>query len=291
MLFWLTTGRFCDIIYQNDGGGAGMQIFKTEDYIPKDNTIGIFRSRGAADQVEHSHDFIEIVYAIAGEATQFVDGVEYRVSRGDTIFINYGVRHAFIATDAFEYINICFSPALLVQTVITSENALALLSLTAFDEMRQEGGGGVISFSGEERREIENILLAMLRENAAQFPFSARVLENYLNILITKMLRKTEMGADLHAKSSIWEEMSDYIIENLDSELTLSSLAKKCFYNPSYFSREFRRRFGVSLTEYVAKRRVESAIALLGEEGLTVEEISLRVGFSDRSAFYHAFAK
>ena len=268
-----------------------MKIFRTEDYVPRDNTIGIFRGRGTVDQEEHSHEFIEIVYAIAGEAVQYVDGVEYCVSRGDTVFINYGAHHAFTANDAFEYINICFSPSLLVQSVITKENALALLSLTAFDEMRKEGGGGVISFSGEERREIESILLAMLRERAAGLPFSVRVLENYMNVLITKMLRKTAMGAELDAKDGIWEDMSDYIIENLDSELTLSALAKKCFYNPSYFSRAFRRRFGVSLTEYVAKRRIESAIALLGEAELTVEEIRERVGFSDRSAFYHAFAK
>ena len=268
-----------------------MMVYRSADYVPKDNTIGIFRSRAAGDHAEHSHEFIEIVYVTAGEATQYIDGVEYQVSRGDTIFINYGASHAFNANDAFKYINICFSPALLVQSVITRENALALLSLTAFDEMCREGGGGLISFAGEERREVEGILTAMLREHDLGLPFATSMLENYMNILITMMLRKTAMGTQLDAKNGIWEEMSDYIIDNLDSELTLSSLAKKCFYNPSYFSRAFRRRFGVSLTEYIAKRRIELAISLLGEGELTVEEISARVGFSDRSAFYHAFSK
>ena len=111
-----------------------------------------------------------------------------------------------------------------------------------------------------------------------------------MRILITMMLRKNAPLAEAETGGP-WEELRTYIDENLSSELTLSALAKKSFYNPSYFSRSFRRRFGVSLTEYVSRRRIALAVSLLEEGELSTDAIIARCGFSDRSGFYHAFSK
>ena len=105
------------------------------------------------------------------------------------------------------------------------------------------------------------------------------------------MLRKTEMGMDSGELDGMWRELSAYIDENLDASLTLSELAKRCFYNPSYFSRIFKEKFGVSLVEYKTQRRIEKASELLTDTELPIDEISDRVGFSDRHSFYHAFSK
>ena len=105
------------------------------------------------------------------------------------------------------------------------------------------------------------------------------------------MLRKTETGVHREELGEVWRELSEYIDKNLNSKLTLSALAGKCFYNPSYFSRAFKKKFGVSLTEYIRGRRIEKARLLLETEDASVEEIMSRVGFSDRSAFYHALTE
>ena len=117
------------------------------------------------------------------------------------------------------------------------------------------------------------------------------VMENYLNILITYMLRKTETGVHREELGEVWRELSEYIDKNLNSKLTLSALAGKCFYNPSYFSRIFKEKFGMSLVEYVTRKRLDNAVTLLSESNYSVDEISEMSGFSDRSSFYHAFSK
>ena len=268
-----------------------MRTYKAERYIGRGKTIGIKKTRQSVAEDFHCHDFIEIVYVLAGRATQRVDESFYEVERGDVIFINYGSHHAFEPHGEFEYANICFMPEVLSSNIITRENALALLSLTAFDDMRKDKNGGKLSFFGDERREVEFLISCMLREYGSGWPDSDRAVGNYLSIIITKMLRKTLINDSGEKTRDVWDELNEYIDENLHEELTLSALAKKSFYNPSYFSRTFKQKFGVSFSDYVRAKRIEQAMYLLESSELSVDEIIERVGYSDRSAFYHAFSK
>lgn len=269
-----------------------MRVYRTEELIEKGKSLHIFAGQQKGEpEPTHIHDFIEIIYVRSGEAEECVDGVSYHVRHGDVIFINYGSPHSFVPKGDFAYINICFSPEVVGDAIVTAENAFALLSLTAFNEMCSESGGGMLSFFGSERREIEEILSAMLREYREKLAAWDIVTENYLNILINKMLRKTQRGIDREEMGDMWRSLSEYIDQNLSGELTLSALAQKCFYNPSYFSRVFKEKFHMSPVEYVTRKRLDHAVALLCDSDLSVDEISERSGFSDRRTFYHAFSK
>lgn len=265
-----------------------MQRFQSEDYIPQGKTIGIFALSQTRPEGAHGHDFIELVYITAGDSLQLVDGAEYQVRRGDLIFINYGATHAFVPKDGFRYINICFLPELLSEA-ITRENALALLSLTAFDELRQERNGGKLSFRDAEREEVEFILSAMLRHRQQNGLYADRILEHYLNILLTKMLQAASQA--LPESGDLWEELEQYIGDNLQEALSLEVLASRCFYNPSYFSRIFKQKMGCSFSEYIRDKRISEAKRLLRETDLSMEEIAVAVGYSDRSAFHHVFSR
>lgn len=270
-----------------------MKIYRSEQYIAKACDVGIFYSKNPNGYVEplHRHEFIEIIYVMSGHAVEYVDEKEYEVQHGDMLFINYDSVHGFTAAAEFSYYNISFLPEVVSQSLITPDNAFSLLSLTAFEEMRQYQNGGVIPFRGNECAELEHILAAMRNENAEQLPFYDRVMESYMNILITKMLQKTQIGMRQQDTRDIWQELSTYIEQNPGAELTLSALARKCFYNPSYFSRMFKKKFDMSLTEYVNQKRVEYAIHLLQNSEISVDEISILAGFGDRSTFYSVFSK
>ena len=269
-----------------------MKVYKTRDIIGSDKRLCIFYGyKPALFEPTHTHDFIEIIYVLAGEAEQIVDGCTYRVRHGDMIFLNYGCAHSFTPTKNYAYINICFSPETVVDSIISRENAFSVLSLTSFHEMCAESNGGKISFFGKECKEIEDVLTAMLKEFKEKKASWSVVLECYLNILITKMLRKVEAGIGERELGEMWQKLSEYIETNFDTELTLSSLAQKCFYNPSYFSRVFKEKFKMSPVEYVTRKRLNHALKLLSETELSVDEIGERSGFSDRSNFYRAFSK
>ena len=269
-----------------------MKIYKSEELIEQGKHVHIFQSKNRTrPEPPHTHDFIEIVYILSGSLIQNVDGTSYAMKHGDMLFLNYGCNHSFYSEQDFSYINICFSPETIERAIVTPQNAFSLLSLTAFHEIRSSADSGTISFWGQERQEIEDILLSMLREYKAKETSWDSVMEHYLGILLAKMLRKTETSLLDSEKEQLWQDLSEYIETNLCTQLSLSALAAKCFYNPSYFSRIFKERFGMTLMEYIHRKRLELAMQLLTESDLSIDEISLQVGYSDRRSLSHSFSK
>ena len=267
-----------------------MRIYKTEEFMKNSKSMHVFKC-GASDETPHTHEFIEIVYILSGRMTHRINGQAYEVGRGDVLFMNYGCTHEFFSEVECSYVNILFSPEMVSREIVTPSNAFSVLSLTAFNDMRSDSNYGRISFRGEDRKEIEEIVFAMLKEYSAKQTSWETVLGNYLNTLIVKMLRKTEMGMETSELHDIWHELSEYIDNNLDSKLTLNELAQKCFYNPSYFSRIFKEKFKISFVEYITQKRLAHALDLLKNTDLSISEIGQRVGFSDSKSFYHAFSR
>lgn len=268
-----------------------MKVYRSERLIEKGSSLHIFTRTGNDPMPEHTHDFIEIVYVRGGTATESVNRDTYEIKRGDFTFINYGSTHRFTPHDDFCYTNICFAPEVLGDA-ITPENAFSLLQLTAFEELRREEESGVISFSGAECGEIEALLGAMQTEYDQKRESWQTVLKSYMNILLVKLLRKLSAGqSDVTQGDDVWRELLDYIDRNPGGELTLSALAGKCFYNPSYFSRAFKERFGMTLTEYIGKRKVERAALLATDHTLSGEQIAQLCGFSSKGALYRVFQR
>lgn len=264
-----------------------MKVYTTEKFMKKSKSMCLTRCTTTRSEPTHTHEFIELVYILSGRVTHEIDGCRYSLRRGDMLFMNLGCTHAFFSDTEYCYVNILFSPKMMADT----ENAFPLLTLTTFNEMRNDADFGKLTFFGKERTEAEEIINAMLREYKEQPSHWEQVLGNYLQTLLIKMLRKTEQGMDQKEISHMWRELSEYIDRNLDTKLTLSSLAEKCFYNPSYFSRSFKEKFGMTMTEYITKKRLDRAVSLLSTTDLSLEEISEQAGFSDRAACTHAFAK
>ena len=267
-----------------------MIVYRADKLIKKGESFHIFSMPTDRIMEEHTHDFIEIVYVRSGRAVEHIDSECYEVGRGDLIFINYGCTHKFVPIESFSYTNICFRPEVLGDGIITPENAFALLQLTAFDELRRDSDSGVVHFGAAEREELERLLSAMQEEYNGKAISRRTMLESYLNILFVRILRKISAGEPV-ADGRVWRELSDYIDKNLGGELTLSALAGKCFYNPSYFSRAFKEKFGMPLTEYINHRKIEAALQLASDPMLSAEEIAERVGYSSKNALYRAFHK
>ena len=273
-----------------------MQVYKAEDYIKPGLHLHISFSTCKQPENLHCHDFPEIVYIVSGSALQTVDGRTYRAEQGDLLFINRKSTHAIAPNGrAFSYYNLILNPDIFSENIVTEQNAFGLLSLTAFDQLRDgaDSGDRLITFGGEDRLEFERILNAMLREYEREQMAYASVLNSYLNVLFTLMLRRFLWNTDDTARPQPerWKQLLQYIDENLDRKLTLGELAKACFYNPSYFSRVFKEKYHLTLVEYLNRERAARAATLLKTTDLTVLEICERCGYGDKSGLYRGFQR
>ena len=183
-----------------------MRIFRSESVIG-DGDVGIRKVNVLKGFPLHTHDYIELEYICEGEGVHTVDGKEMHVRRGDMIFMNYGATHSFSTESGFLHIEIYFSPKLAAAGGVAMKNALALLALSSFNGMRKNRNGGVISFAGQERRDIEYILECMVAEkNEGNTGYEA-VLTSYLNVLLVKMLRNADKG---EISEDIWQNVKSY---------------------------------------------------------------------------------
>jgi AraC family transcriptional regulator len=71
----------------------------------------------------------------------------------------------------------------------------------------------------------------------------------------------------------------------------LVELAHQAEVHPAYMARVFRRHYGCSPATYLRRCRMERAIGLLDDPGLTVAEVAASCGFFDQAHFTHAFRR
>ena len=260
-----------------------VKIYEKERVLSGGKGLAVRPHRFNGTEAEHLHEFIEIVYICSGSGTHRIDGVEYDVSRGSLLFINYRQIHAFAGD--MDYINLLIDPKWISEKLVDSENAFELLTLSSFTDFQSlSPDKALLRFSGEGRARVERLLEQMRMEDAAREPGYDTVLKAQVNILLTLIFRQM-----LPKIENL--DFAQYIREHCDEKLTLETLARECFYNPSYFSRWFRGHYGMTVTEYINRSRIEKAKRLLQETGLSAEEIGRSVGYASKAAFYKRFAE
>ncbi len=273
-----------------------MRVYKSKNYIKGDLSFHIFDETIENTELPtHRHEFAEIVYIIDGAGLEIINGVTYHARRGDMFFLNRDCTHSFSTSKNFTYYNICFSPETVVKRVIDRQNALDLISLSALEEISSEQTPiGRFTLEGDERIWFEQILKDMLHEYKSDNSERNAILESYMTILVAKILRKIHSVRTTKNKelSEVWRALAEFIDENLNQKLSLEDLAQKCFYNPSYFSRTFKQKFGVSPVEYIARERSHMAALLIAQNPtLSMEDVAEKCGFGDKSGLYRSFEK
>lgn len=83
----------------------------------------------------------------------------------------------------------------------------------------------------------------------------------------------------------------DFINNNLHAKITLSQLAKHTKLSQSHLSKMFHKETGVTVSEYVMKKRVEAAEKLLRYSEYSCIEISEYLCFCSESHFISNFKK
>jgi len=85
-------------------------------------------------------------------------------------------------------------------------------------------------------------------------------------------------------------ERARYLLErDIENPPSLEMLANEVNCSPFYLSRLFAEETGLSVPKYLRLKRVERAAILIREEGMSVTDAAMAVGYSSLSAFHKAF--
>lgn len=92
-------------------------------------------------------------------------------------------------------------------------------------------------------------------------------------------------------KRVVVQAAKDYIAEHYMEKLSLDTVARHIYLNPSYFSRIFTEVEGIGFVDYVQWVRVQRAKDLLGDPRYKVYEVADLVGYPNFKHFLKVFKK
>ena len=241
------------------------------------------------DEPLHDQDFVEIIYVLEGKGVHCINGVEYPVQRGNLLFINYGCTHSLKAVEKLVAYNVMLGVEFFEKAFLNSNNIFSALALTSFEEIqsRLDHASPLVSFQ-KEQEEIRFILKKIKMELDGNNLGKSGMLESYMNVLLTNVFRKMLVSGNREGEV-IPAEVIEYIQNHCGEKLALKALAEQCFYNPSYFSRLFKKTYNMTLTEFIMEQRLKKSCDLLRNTELSVDEIAVSCGFTDRTGFYNRF--
>jgi two-component system response regulator YesN len=113
-----------------------------------------------------------------------------------------------------------------------------------------------------------------------------------LVVTLAQKLTKNINSIKLHMVNDYMEDISSYIQDNMsDYGLTLNKIASHFYMNPSYLSRIFKQKKGISFKDYLNKIRMEKALEYVRNTELKAYEIGEKVGIPDANYFSTSFKK
>lgn len=232
---------------------------------------------------EHSQNCDEITYAISGSAKFYSGGICEEIHGGQVHYIKKGSIHKIVAGEDsnFRYICIGFNPH------ISHEN------IRVFLQMREETDSFIKNDDGSIKRLTELLL--------DEF----RMVDDQSNIMIdlymTQILISTSRiyNGNLSYMDKKSSSVSNYAAYNalrfIDREYiyitSVKNVAKELSYSEYYLSHIFSEKVGMSIKEYVIRKKLQAAAQMLKTTTLSIGEISDYLNFNTHHTFRQAFKK
>ncbi len=108
------------------------------------------------------------------------------------------------------------------------------------------------------------------------------MIDRYCNLVKTHSMKKL---------SPLVQKVIALVDFDITADLSLSSQAEMLNVNASYLSTLFKKEMGITLTEYVTKKRIEHASFLLTSTNLQIQTIAQNCGIYDVNYFTKMFKK
>lgn len=87
------------------------------------------------------------------------------------------------------------------------------------------------------------------------------------------------------------EKTKQYIEDHLSEDISMADLAGNAYLSPNYLGKLFQERLGISISEYINRRRIEKACEAIRSGNAKIYEISESVGIRDPNYFSSLFKK
>jgi two-component system, response regulator YesN len=94
-----------------------------------------------------------------------------------------------------------------------------------------------------------------------------------------------------HKSQKIIFEIKEYIDKHYQESINLKSIANVFYLNSSYLGRLFTNTFGIAFNDYLNKMRIAGVKEMVLQEGKSIHETIIKVGYNNHEHFYRQFKR
>ena len=245
----------------------------------------------------HWHEEAELTLITEGSCLHQIDLVDYEVQEGDLIFIPPLLLHSISR-----------------KSTKTKEKNVECISETYVFHMNFLGGNSTDICSTRYLAPIMNREVTMpclitrshpayasLRKNFDQthalyegapagYEIALKALFLQAIFLLLQYSEKNT-ASDIGTSSDKLKHVLDYIELHYAEPISVSELAKLCYFSDYYFMRFFKKHMNMTCVEYINNLRLEKSVELFEQGNTSILDVSLSVGFHNLSYFHRAFKK
>lgn len=248
-----------------------------------------YSDTGGVQVTPHIHDNFEVQFFLEGDVKCFINGQEKTLSPHDVIIIPPKARHFNRIGPDKPYRRFIFwiSREYLDAMIATSRD------YGYFARLAQEKDKYFWSLSQASFSSLQARMIALLESmNGKAFGREPRLqLDSAsLVLLLNEIIYAMEHPYSGRENRNLNGQVLDYIQGHLDEDLSLEKLSQVFFVSKYHISHLFKNEMGISLHQYVIKKRLERVRnSILADEDLT--EALDNAGFGNYSSFFRAFQK
>ncbi|MCK4923297.1 MAG: helix-turn-helix domain-containing protein [Bacteroidales bacterium] len=246
-------------------------------------------------EVEHFHDFHELVFIVKGKGIQVIEQNEYLVSAGDVFALQGNQRHFFKDASGIEIVNVMFDPQSekkLISSFIQKLEGYNALFILESNYRAQYHFKNKLHLNRSELAKLEFILNSMIQEQENKLEGYHCLLQNKFEELIILLSRHYSMLESTEAKSLVRiGKVIDYLENNFVEKIYLDEISEMTFMSSRNFQRIFKKAVGLTLFQYINHIRLQNARKLLRKTETPISEVAIESGFTDSNYFTKCFKK
>lgn len=229
----------------------------------------------------HSHHEYEIYLFLKGDCYYVVEGRRYELTPGDMIIIRKHEMHRVFHNSSTEYS--CL--VLFLAPEFFSENN-CLEYEDAFLDYNKDNkiDSHVVLSSG-----MQDVLDRLEKYSNGYTIKRSTIVKSVLIELLHILNGITSFEKPEKTNQTIKMVIS-YLNDNYTNDIDLDKIAEKFFISKFHLCRLFKHATGLTLQEYVRRKRLTFALELR-RQGTTLSDASIKAGFKDYTSFYRYYKK
>ncbi len=230
----------------------------------------------------HTHPEYEIQLFLKGNTKYIVEEKVYRIEPGDMIVVRKNQFHAMYRDKSIA----CERVILGVPSEFFEEN-----NCKAYEEQFLDEAGRINNKIPAHVVKSSGIYDAFMRykkySKEYTLPKDLPVLKAII-IEILYLLNKCSEFAIADESNGSMKEVISYLSTHYTEDITLDGLCSEFYLSKYYLCRGFRKATGLTVFEYVRKKRL-AKVAEFVANGVTIGEAAMQAGFRNYTAFYRAY--